>query len=879
MMSGKGYLISAILGLIIVVTQVLLPFGVSSHSSQLMDAPSTYSFDKDGDLIDDSIDWTDAPVRSFIHIGEGEVDRDLVATRIASIGAEVHHIHDVVPVISAVVHDREEALLITDLPGVAVIEKQRELPVFLDVSAKAVKAARSDVYSHQTARNLGYAGEGITIAIIDSGVDNEHPSLEGSFVAGADFTNPAAPVDGTFDPDDRNGHGTGLASIALGRGVDGEYEGVAPAAGLIDLRVFIYPTPISQASENLLTALDWCLVNRDTGWGESGYSGVDVISLSMGLGPEGGAIADAVDMLSGSGVVVVTAAGNSGERVGGDENAYWPDGAIIVGGVDDMNTIDREDDIVWSRSTYGPRPSDGDTDQLDELRPDLVAPAVDISVASFSLTSNVQGASGWSQGSGTSYASPHCSGVVALMLEANPAVAPTALKNPVRSILHASSETRGDPYDELVSPIYNERYGYGMLDAYDAVSAARDHTGANGRPQILSFEIKPSTATIGSVCSVKVQAVDPDEDLLSYEISSDGGSISGEGPEWEWTAPDEPGYYTLTAVVSDPYGLSDTSRSSVEVEEGIPNRPPLITSFESSRTSLPAGESCTLTVTVMDADGDLLTYSYSASDGIIEGEGGVVEYIAPKETGSVRITATVRDGRGGEDTDEITLDIRDVSDPKPPVINLASISPSVVEGTTENTTLIISATVEDDEGLQDIESVFADLSSLGKGAATMMYDDGEGADITNGDGVYTLEVSSLSGVKAGNYNITVTAIDLSGLTDSQTLFLEIRSVGSDEVEMGQSVTIDPMFVILGITLVVVLAVIIFLYIRRRRKETVLRPLPPPQQEFQYQIGVSEGYQQYNDQYEQPGIVYEQGDPIYQTQPIFRPVQERAGEYQ
>ncbi len=877
-MRGKGHLVSVILGLIIVLTLALFPFNVSSHSPISKDVYSTYSFDKDGDLIDDSIVWTDGPVKAFIHLEECGADRGLVTARIVSIGADVRFVYDVVPVLSAIVHDREEALLITDLPGVTVIEKQRELPVFLDVSAKAVKAARSDVYSHQTARNLGYAGEGITIAIIDSGVDNEHPSLEGSFVAGADFTNPAAPIDGTFDPDDRNGHGTGLASIALGRGVDGEYEGVAPAAGLIDLRVFIYPTPVTQAAENLVTALDWCYLNRDTGWGDSGYSGVDVISLSMGLGPKGGAIADAVNMLSVSGVVVVTASGNSGERAGGDENSYWPDGAIIVGGIDDMNTIDREDDIVWSGSTYGPRPSDGDTDQLDELRPDLVAPAVEISVASFSLTSNVQGASGWSQGSGTSYASPHCSGVVALMLEANPAIAPTPFSNPVRKILHTSSEARGDPYDELVSPIYNERYGYGMLDAYDAVRAARDHTGVNGRPQILSFEISPSTTTIGSVCSVRVQAVDPDEDVLSYEISADGGSISGEGPEWEWTAPDEPGYYTLTVVVTDPSGSSDTSRSSVQVEEGIPNRPPLITSLVSSRTSLPAGESCTLTVTAMDADGDILTYSYSASDGTIEGEGDVVEYTAPEETGSVRITATVRDGRGGEDTEDITLDIRDVSEPKPPVINLASISPSVVEGGTGNITLIISAKVEDDEGLEDIESVFADLSSLGKGATIMMYDNGEGADPIRGDGVYTVEVSSLSGVEAGNYTIIVTAIDLSGLTDSQTLSLEIRSVGSDEVEMGQSITFDTMFAILGIALFVALMVIIFLYIRRRRKETVLRPVPPPQQELQYQNGVQEGYQQYYGQYEQPGIGCEQGDPAYGSQPIFRPVQEQLEGY-
>ena len=81
----------------------------------------------------------------------------------------------------------------------------------LDISIPAVKVKNSDEYSPETVWELGYTGEDIAIAIIDGGIDDEHPDLKDKFIAGVDLTQPEssiAPRDGSYNPDDIEGAGT-----------------------------------------------------------------------------------------------------------------------------------------------------------------------------------------------------------------------------------------------------------------------------------------------------------------------------------------------------------------------------------------------------------------------------------------------------------------------------------------------------------------------------------------------------------------------------------------------------------------------------------------------------------------------------------------------
>jgi subtilisin family serine protease len=146
---------------------------------------------------------------------------------------------------------------------------------------------------------------------------------------------------------------------------------------------------------------------------------------------------------------------------------------ITVGATDDKNTITRTDDIIADYSSRGPRKDNNDDDPYDELKPDVVAPGTNIIQAEYDRIGDGSGNGYGDRGSGTSYASPNVAGVVALMLEVNPDLTPTQIKD----ILHQTAEQRGAPeYPDYPYPHnkWNRSYGYGVVDAYEAVKAAID---------------------------------------------------------------------------------------------------------------------------------------------------------------------------------------------------------------------------------------------------------------------------------------------------------------------------------------------------------------------------------------------------------------------
>ncbi|MFW3145935.1 MAG: S8 family serine peptidase [Thermoplasmatota archaeon] len=809
-----------------IIPVMLLFLAVFSSLSVSANGPSaeagrrSFPFDLDGSGLDDRLEegCVEFPVWTFIHTS----DPTLTAGSVAASGAELGTEYTIVPVVSARFHGRNELERFMDRDAGASVEMQGEITLLQDVSVKAVKAGRSGEYTPRTAQDLGLTGAGTTIAVVDTGVDNEHSTFRDAFVAGADFTIPASPLtprDGTFDPDDRSGHGTGVASVALGRGdQDGELKGVAPAAGLIDLKVAT-SLPFDPRGQNtLMDALQWCLDNRDRDWGD-GYSGVNVLSISLGVGNGATAVAEAMDELSSEGIVVVQGSGNSGSSYSSGPGTTWADSSIVVGVIDDKGTVDRTDDEIWSSSTYGPRTDDGDTDPFDELRPDVVAPGVSITFASSSRTSLLQGASGWTQGSGSSYATPHVSGTAALMLEAKSQVSPRGTANPVRTIIHQTSEPKGEVYDEILSSSYNERYGFGMLDAYEACRAARGYTGANNRPEIRYFEVSPNVTTAGSRCTVRAIAVDVDEEPLEYELTVDDGTLTGDGPIWDWTAPGDPGRYYFNLKVTDGSGGTATAKTSVLVEEGVPNRRPVITSFRADKDVLLVGESTTLKVVAVDQDGDPLEYSYNARRGSVEGSGDEVLYRAPNTPVEDIVTVTVMDGKGGSDSRELEIDVREGSVNRPPSILLVTVEPNVITANTSGMDVKLYAQVMDPDGPGDLDVVLADLSSINGLTGVEMKDNGVYPDETAGDLEYSLLVEGTGGLENGIYPIQVTVYDMEGEFNSASKQLEVNITGSGQIEKGRSAGMDPVLLVVIITviLLIVIGAVIFLVMRSRAK--------------------------------------------------------------
>lgn len=269
-----------------------------------------------------------------------------------------------------------------------------DLPVHtcLDVSVPRIQAP--------SVWNAGFQGEGMKIGVVDTGIDPHHADFEGRLLAMTSFVG----GDGTDD----NGHGTHVASITAGTGAasDGKYRGVAPAASLYSAKVL--DANGGGAMSGVMAGIEWAL-----------DQGVHVINLSLGSnGPCDGT--DALSTLCDEavrqhGVVLCAAAGNAGpgaSTVGSPGCARW---VITIGAVDDT-------DRVTGFSSRGPT-SDG------RIKPDLVFPGAGIVAAQANGTElGPIVAPGYIQLSGTSMATPHAAGSVALLLQAKPELTPNQVK-------------------------------------------------------------------------------------------------------------------------------------------------------------------------------------------------------------------------------------------------------------------------------------------------------------------------------------------------------------------------------------------------------------------------------------------------------------------
>jgi subtilisin family serine protease len=351
-----------------------------------------------------------------------------------------------------------------------------------DIANPAAKAKPSVEYSPHTAWELGYSGKGVAICIMDTGVDDSHPSLAGKWLGGVDVSKPQTPLtprDGTFNADDTNGHGTTCAGIAMGTGApEKRYQGTAPDARLVELRIGTIfgaapgegPSPI-KLYDATLQGEQWALAHKDQQWAPGGgqYQGIQVLSLSWGIDVGGSSdgsdqYSQALDRLVDAGVIVVNAAGNDGPSNDGLTGLSASSKAIVVGATVDQDTIDRGDDLIADYSSRGPRRDNGDDDPYNELKPDVSAPGTGITQANYDRTGNGAGNGYGPRGSGTSYATPLVAGVCALLLEANSNLTPPV----VMEILRATAERRGNASAPELDPFWNREYGWGMVDAYEA---------------------------------------------------------------------------------------------------------------------------------------------------------------------------------------------------------------------------------------------------------------------------------------------------------------------------------------------------------------------------------------------------------------------------
>jgi subtilisin family serine protease len=271
--------------------------------------------------------------------------------------------------------------------------------VWLDGKRKLVLDRSAPQIGAPAAWEAGYTGLGVTIAVLDSGIDAAHPDFAGRIVEARSF------IEGDPDPADDFGHGTHVASIAAGSGAadGGVHRGIAPDAELLIGRVCRLGSCPDSA---ILEGLEWAAA-----------SGATVVNLSLGGAdtPDVDPIEQAINALTAEhGMLVVASAGNEGNCGGPDElqvgSPSTADAALSVGAVD-------VEDEVAEFSCRGPRIGDG------AIKPDITAPGVGIAAAR-AVGTEVGDEDPvddfYARVSGTSMAAPHVTGAAALLAQQHP---------------------------------------------------------------------------------------------------------------------------------------------------------------------------------------------------------------------------------------------------------------------------------------------------------------------------------------------------------------------------------------------------------------------------------------------------------------------------
>jgi serine protease AprX len=466
-----------------------------------------------------------------------------------------------------------------------------------------------------TARKLD--GKSIGIAVLDSGIYAAHRMFlnrEGTasrVVKSVDFT-------GEGRTDDPYGHGTHVAGLAAGNGkiAGGAYEGVAPDANIINLRV-LDKQGVGKVS-SLLSALNWVLANRT-------YNNIRVVNISLGAAAvesyKNDPVCRAVRKLVDAGVVVAAAAGNDGKDASGRKvygRIHSPGdepSALTVGAANTFGTNSRADDGVATYSSRGPtRGSYVDAagvrhyDNL--IKPDLVAPGNKLVSAESASNFLVRLLPALDLGvspspdcemmslSGTSMATPVVAGSAALLLQVNPKFTPNMIK---ALLMYTAQQLRGFNTFEQ---------GAGQLNVAGAVTLAR----------LVRADLT-ATTPVGTPVFAKAPPA-PYTAIAGYTFPWSGGVIAGHTFATGYGLALYQKVYGLGVLLGD--GITVSSGSLLADRTTWSSGVILSDQILTSKGTLLSDGLPFLSCGSLLSDGSLLSEGSLLSDGVILGDGSLL---------------------------------------------------------------------------------------------------------------------------------------------------------------------------------------------------------------------------------------------------------------
>lgn len=275
-------------------------------------------------------------------------------------------------------------------------------------------------------------GAGVKVAVIDTGIDRDHPDLIGNLAGGVNFvkrsSGPSWKAPDATAWDDNHGHGTHVAGTIAAKDNTTGVVGVAPDARVYGVKVLA--SDGSGYVSDIISGIEWSVANN-----------IDVINMSLGLSSHVQALQDAVDAAYRADVLIVAAAGNVGDGYGATNEVSYPakyDSVIAVAATDST------DKIAYFSS--------------DGAEVELAAPGVDV-------VSTLMGG-GYGAMNGTSMATPHVAGVAAAMRAGTTAADTDGNGSVSASEVRLYLRTTADDLGTTGQDVF---YGYGLIDANEAV--------------------------------------------------------------------------------------------------------------------------------------------------------------------------------------------------------------------------------------------------------------------------------------------------------------------------------------------------------------------------------------------------------------------------
>ncbi len=561
------------------------------------------------------------------------------------------------------------------------------------------------------------------VAVIDTGIDPNHPDLNGKIVAGYDY------LDADNDPTDTYGHGMHVAGISLANtnnmtGTAG--VGYSPSIKVMPLRVCDQNgCPTSAIVNAIYHAAD---------------NGAEVSNMSIGGTIKSRAEESAVNYAWSKGLVIVASSGNDGMNKVSYPAKFKK---VIAVGSTDWNDV---------RAPYSNGGKDLDVvapgGRMDKLH-DKGGIYSTMPTYPVYLTTQYSYSQGYDQLQGTSMAGPQVAGLAALLIAQDS----SRSNADIRSIIESTT-------DDLGASGFDNDYGNGRVNVCKAVGGT-DCDGSPNDVPVVSMTSPSDGATSGTGAMILFEgaANDTEDGDISASLtwtSSINGSI-GTGASFSTTLSD--GDHTITASVTDSGGMTSSDTTNITV--GTPNDAPVVSiSSPSDGATFGSGASILFAGSASDTEDGSLTASMAWTSSIDGSIGTGSSFSAILNDGSHTITASATDSGGKMDIASVSITVGapptlsvTVTTDKPSYSNRQSamITVTVTDGTNPVAGAVAQITVSTPKG----NTLGCSPTTDSVGIAKCTYKVNSKRD---GGGTYTVIVTaSKSGYVSGSDDTTFTA--------------------------------------------------------------------------------------------------------------------------